>query len=301
MDHIKEFANQLLLDNKITALPISADDIIRILNKAHFTVLSFYQATDLIKQMRLEDSLTCDALTIRCAQIKAVLYRDHLPVGEKCFVLAHELGHILLGHISEGISTFHAADANITQETEADAFAYAFLAPTAVLRACFARRRDLACLTRLPLRRIEHVYFHLRDARMSPLDYEVQRAFSSYISHQRHLRFYRHRIALKTVMLGALCAVLCCLFPKNMAPFSAAGSKWTVTPLPSSSFYTLVGEDSTCYWCENGEVFHLYKDCFYLARSSSVITSTLQNCPKPRACTYCEKRWKKEAGRDMIQ
>lgn len=63
-----------------------------------------------------------------------IVYDDQLPLGRKRFTVAHELGHIFLGHPL--VAGFHARTTGgaIPQtESEANIFASRFLAPACVL------------------------------------------------------------------------------------------------------------------------------------------------------------------------
>ena len=43
----------------------------------------------------------------------------------------------------------------------------------------------------------------------------------------------------------------------------------------------------TVYWVPNGEVYHLSRSCRSLARSSTILSGTIQESGKPRACKNC--------------
>lgn len=65
---------------------------------------------------------------------RQIIAVNELACGERRrrFTIAHELGHCLLGHVSESGSAAHAA----ALERAADSFAADLLAPLAVLRMC---------------------------------------------------------------------------------------------------------------------------------------------------------------------
>ncbi len=63
-----------------------------------------------------------------------IVYDDTLPVSQSRMVLAHELGHILLGHEYKYLSyRFLSEDRKLKSEHEADLFAVRLLAPACVL------------------------------------------------------------------------------------------------------------------------------------------------------------------------
>lgn len=63
-----------------------------------------------------------------------ILYKDNLPYGERLFVIAHELGHIILKHKRDFLfSEEPPVEENDVQEDEANDFAYFLLAPPCIL------------------------------------------------------------------------------------------------------------------------------------------------------------------------
>lgn len=45
------------------------------------------------------------------------------------------------------------------------------------------------------------------------------------------------------------------------------------------------------YYTQNGEVYHLFDDCYYL-KNSTIISGSLESCSKKRICVICEERKK---------
>ncbi|MBQ8249164.1 MAG: ImmA/IrrE family metallo-endopeptidase [Clostridia bacterium] len=64
----------------------------------------------------------------------SIVYDDRMPICESRMVLAHELGHILLGHeYKYSDYRFFAENKKLKSEREADMFAIRLLAPACVL------------------------------------------------------------------------------------------------------------------------------------------------------------------------
>lgn len=53
--------------------------------------------------------------------------------------------------------------------------------------------------------------------------------------------------------------------------------------------YTIADTD-TVYFTEEGEVYHIYKDCYHLSNTRRILSCTLDQCCKPRCCETCLKR-----------
>ena len=53
--------------------------------------------------------------------------------------------------------------------------------------------------------------------------------------------------------------------------------------------------DSTvCYYARYSQVYHLYRDCYYLKNSKTVYTNTVNRCNIDRLCSACKRRKNKK-------
>lgn len=114
---------QALIDNKVDSLPV---DIVQIVQNNGIKLLKNSQANEL----RSGEA----GISIFDGKQWFIVYDDTLPIGRKRFTVAHEIGHIVLGHPL--IAGFHARTmgGELSQtESEANIFASRFLAPACVL------------------------------------------------------------------------------------------------------------------------------------------------------------------------
>lgn len=114
---------QALIDNNINCLPV---DIVQVVHNNGIRLLKNSQANE------LRDGEA--GISVFDGTQWFIVYDDLLPIGRKRFTVAHELGHIVLGHPL--IAGFHARTTGdrVTQtESEANIFASRFLAPACVL------------------------------------------------------------------------------------------------------------------------------------------------------------------------
>lgn len=80
-----------------------------------------------------------------------IVYDDSLPAEESRMVLAHELGHILMGHEYKYASRRFISSGKQKSEHEADMFAIRLLAPACVLHELNVLDADgIAALCRIP-------------------------------------------------------------------------------------------------------------------------------------------------------
>lgn len=111
----------------ICKLPIKLTDIckaygIKLIKNADIDILREY-----------EDGLSV-CINSKCHIDWYIVYRETLPRGRIRFTIAHEIGHILLGHLSEAQTRSKVKSSNKPiQETEADMFAARLLMPACVL------------------------------------------------------------------------------------------------------------------------------------------------------------------------
>lgn len=76
------------------------------------------------------------AQLVRCGQQAQIVLSQHITdLGTRRFSVAHELGHLLLGHPTRPVGLQTVANDERDLEREADAFAAELLMPTALLRA----------------------------------------------------------------------------------------------------------------------------------------------------------------------
>lgn len=124
-----------------------------------------------------------------------IVYDDYDSIGRKRFTIAHELGHILLGHpLKEGLQHTRTFNTNRPQvESEADMFAARILSPACVLWALgLHTAEEIAeqC-------RISYTAAQIRAERMkilyarqkfltSPTERQVFEAFRPWIEEQRN-------------------------------------------------------------------------------------------------------------------
>lgn len=114
---------QALIDNKVDSLPV---DVVQIVGNNGITLLKNSQ----VHGLRLGEA----GISVFDGKQWFIIYDDLLPLGRKRFTVAHELGHIVLGHPL--VAGFHARTTSkkLPQtESEANIFASRFLAPACVL------------------------------------------------------------------------------------------------------------------------------------------------------------------------
>lgn len=184
----KAAAIQTLLESGICSLPVTDTQIISMINKSGFSVISFgYPLTESdradFKALRLtETAEKYSAFTYCGHDVKYVFIRNDLSFTERKKALAHELGHIRLMHIKQK-SCFCNTDfkSRHPQETEANAYALELLCPTCILRRLwFLSPSRIARLTQVDNSTAEHIFCNVRRSRFRRLTDAEKRLCKSF-------------------------------------------------------------------------------------------------------------------------
>ena len=126
------------------------DDAYRIIKDQGYDIIDFdpndkSEALSLLSQeLRLSAQIMAqDAFVVQNNRIRLMFVRDSLTVDEKLIAMIHELGHILCGHMRDGIHL-----PTITEEYQANEFTHYVLNPTAFsrIKATILRHRKLTLL-----------------------------------------------------------------------------------------------------------------------------------------------------------
>ena len=130
----RDVAWEILIDFKIESMPVK---ISKIVTKLGIRLYSYHNATDLISKMRLEKHAeTCDGFTVRTSKRYYIFYDDTCSPQRCRFTIAHELGHIMLGHLKNQTYTVknrEPSDDDSPEEQQANVFASRILSPACVL------------------------------------------------------------------------------------------------------------------------------------------------------------------------
>lgn len=98
---VEYYAYKFLVQEEIASLPINYDQLLGYCKNEGYQVAFYEQekAQKIIRLYNLEQYVeTKSAFTISKPDIKIILVNNALALNERCFALAHELGHIVLQH-----------------------------------------------------------------------------------------------------------------------------------------------------------------------------------------------------------
>lgn len=160
MENIIRIADDFAKQYKLT-LPLRLDTMKRLCDALGYKLLTYAEGAAILEKLPFDDYMHCPAFCTRVMDCNVVFYDDTCSVGTRLFSLAHEIGHIVLRHIATDVRGYDASDT--AQEREADAFAYALLAPLDALRAARVRTvKQIQRMTLLDRERAAHVLAELQ-------------------------------------------------------------------------------------------------------------------------------------------
>lgn len=132
MEHkqIKKAAFDLLCKNQVSSP--SLDSLVFLVKRLGYEIVEYSKTNrdasteSLIQELNLQTFANVGkAFIYRNGEIKLLFICDTLSNDEKQYAIAHELGHVVLGHLKEGASF----SASMEEEYEANEFAHYLLRP----------------------------------------------------------------------------------------------------------------------------------------------------------------------------
>lgn len=188
----RDAAWKILLDCGIDRLPVDLNAVCR---KLGVRLRSYLSADALVQKIGARGTTDGSLLLYRGDPL--ILYDSELTPGRVRFTVAHEIGHLVLGHVSPGQRTMVNRDpspGDNPAETSANQFAARLLAPACVLWGLGLHTADeiaKACHISKQAARFRAECMEVLYARnkflLSPLERDVYRNFLPYIQGVKEL------------------------------------------------------------------------------------------------------------------
>lgn len=182
----RHYALTELLENRVNSLPVTTEQLEDIITSKGFKIINYdvscTEHASILKGLGvLQLAGRTKAFTYVNNQEKIVFIKIGISANEKRLLLAHELGHISMGHISgKGVIGYHPSGLiDEGQEDEANAFALEFLAPVCILSEkhinTSKRISSLTLLDEKRSRRVEDEVHNHKE--LTNLEFELCRKF----------------------------------------------------------------------------------------------------------------------------
>lgn len=169
---------QVIIDFNINSLPVALSDIT---DKLDIKILNNSDVNHLKEGER--------GVTLKFGDDWYIVVNDAESVPIRRFTIAHELGHILLGHMLIDKAKYRTFKVRNPEEQEADMFAARLLAPACILHEIKALTPDQikhVCNISITAARVRAERMAILEARnkyyLHPLERQVRQQFSEFIS-----------------------------------------------------------------------------------------------------------------------
>lgn len=151
--YISDSAWRILIDCGVKEIPV---DLMLICKRLGIRIASYSEAVEFIQKQGLVELVQkTEGLTFFMGDTPVILYDDTCLPQRVRFTIAHELGHIVQGHVKPGqITTLNREPSSTDSplETEANMFAARLLAPACALWALDIHTpKDVAALCHISL------------------------------------------------------------------------------------------------------------------------------------------------------
>lgn len=179
--NVRNSAWQALLDLNVTKLPVSVNSIAKQLG------IKVIKNSDIHELQNGERGAT-----ILKNEQWYIIFNDTESVPVCRFTVAHEIGHILLGHILVSGTKYRTFSKRDEEEQEADMFAARLLAPACVLhelQALSAEQIAKVCNISISAAEVRSERMQVLEARnkyyLHPLERRVREQFADYIKENK--------------------------------------------------------------------------------------------------------------------
>lgn len=141
--YARDMSWKFLIDCNVASLPV---DVAGVCVKRGYILRNYKEGEQIIEIFGLSNQKSLsDGFTVRHKGQYYIFYNEQCSPGRQRFTIAHELGHIVLGHLDDGQYTEinrEPAPGNAPEETQANQFAARLLAPACVLHALNVRSAE---------------------------------------------------------------------------------------------------------------------------------------------------------------
>lgn len=173
---------QCLIDYNINSLPVTVTDIINVSDNINLVKNNCVKI--------LQDGI--NGITIVNDNNFVIIYRDTESPRKCRFTIAHELGHIALGHLTEDSAAYRTFAIQIDTEGSANVFARDLLAPACVLHELQAlTASEISQLCNIGLKAATYRADRMKELEhrntfyMNTLEKQVKKQFKNFINEHK--------------------------------------------------------------------------------------------------------------------
>lgn len=279
---------KFLMEYKVKTLPM---DPIRFARAIGCVVYDYNEGAEILERLQLEEAAKGrEGLSARCGGRSCILYAPGLVRRRRNHVILHELGHCVEGHDNGAGIYGDARDAGTRMQQEAEAEEYALEAvPTPVLyKAGLTTAKDIQRVTQLDDDAVGKILSRVTQyayVSFGVEEEEICSYFRDYIrAHKRQQKRqgkYRRQVGAVVVALALM------LLSSGVTAALLHMGKGEPAAAPAVTAPGALSPDQTVYWTENGDVYHLDRDCQHIRNRTNVESGTVEESGKDRLCKTC--------------
>lgn len=273
------YAVKELLENGINSLPITTEQLEAIIISKGFKIINYdvsckKHAEILTGLGVLSLADRTKAFTYVSNQEKIVFIKIGVSANEKRLLLAHELGHISLGHLSDNAVVGYRSGGLIDegQEDEANAFALEFLAPICILRKKHITAFEkISSITMLDEKRSRFISDEVRNYKKSTnIEFELCNRFEY---SDKSKKLYDHKMMIHSEII-LFFSIVAFLISYTMLTHNNNVTA-DLAELPVATFFFEISEYSDyVVITKSGEKFHR-PDCRHISDKTNITQMTL--------------------------
>lgn len=269
------YATKELLKKNITTLPITVEQIEKIITSYGFIIITYdtncKPHIEVLEELGvLSLAKRTKAFTYISKSEKLVFIECGISTNDRRLLLAHELGHIVLGHMSNNCIVGYKPGGLIDegQEDEANAFALEFLAPVCILdRKHITNVNSISSITLLDDKRSRLVADEIKNHKKFT-DYELE------LCDQFETARQHKKIILPKLIVGlSICFII---FASGFALYMVPNiDQNTHSIQPAESINNDIKND-TVVVTKSGEKYHR-PDCKHVIGKDNLIHMTIED------------------------
>ena len=282
MNAVRNKAVSLLISCEIDRMPLTFEDLQKISEKLSCRLMTYEQGAELIAELGCGPYLEQGAIYAVCRDCRFIFYSSELPYQLKLFTIAHEIGHLYLGHAYE-----HHADRGGPGESvrkaldlEAGRFARYLFGPLPVLKKFRPKTvEEIQRFTLLPKEQALEALTELEHYRPSIEERKLYKWYGAFLRAALAAEKRTGKWPLRRAVFagaGAAAVVACAFLLPRRAMLRAASEPGGREVVLSSSVSRSVSEEEAGGWVlvtQSGARYHK-EGCTYLKKKSDLILMT---------------------------
>lgn len=293
------YAQKTLIENGAKSLPIEIETIINIIKKYGYAVKVIEDNQDdldgVLRAIDMYEKLhDKPGFALKIGDKKAVFYSKSVTMQMQTEVMAHELGHIVLQHVSENGVVGYSTKAGIydEQEKEANNFMRELLAPACILKQKHYTLNDIKNNTLISDENAQKQFSQANNqTKHTSIENQLKKQFDEEPQHYRKMLSV---IAAVIIIVSIFGTYQYAKYKEDYIAPTVQPSEQATAPINTQAATPeqTQNQSITVYKAATGQVYHSSPDCRYIRGKDNVLEITIEEAEKTglRPCSNCYKK-----------